>query len=139
MDDLLRGNGQTQATDSVNDETVVQESTAAPALGQATAPLVVSRPASGQTVTVDPAANQTIVLNFDPGAAQVRIEGDRLAARRAVHHQGGRRLALGRRRGAFADRRLVVKDISRLDGVGAAQQIAHNYPSPQTTCRPRDK
>src|SRR3546814_9929022 len=51
---------------------------AGPALCQAQPPLVVSRPAPGQTVVLDVSPDQVIVLNFEPASAQVRIEGDDL-------------------------------------------------------------
>ena len=115
MDDLLRGNDQindhVRASDGVDDDTVVQESTAAPAPGQATAPLVVNRPASGQTVTLDPAAGQTIVLNFDPAAAQVRIEGDDLV------------LAFDDNGDGVPDSRLVFLGLASPDAESATFQI----------------
>src|SRR3546814_5709232 len=51
---------------------------AGPALCQAQPPLVVSRPAPGQTVVLDVSPDQVILLNLEPASAQVRIEGDDL-------------------------------------------------------------
>ena len=74
-DDLQRGNDQIQTENDHPEEAVLLGGDAAPVSGQAQPPLVVSRPAAGQTVVLDPAPDQTIVLNFDPATAQVRIEG----------------------------------------------------------------
>ncbi len=51
---------------------------AAAVIGQAGEPVVLNRPAPGQTVEVQAAAGETYVLNFAPGDAQVQVQGDNL-------------------------------------------------------------
>ena len=47
----------------------------------------VDRPAAGQTATYDAQPGETFVINFDPAAAQVEVDGDNLILRFA---DGGR-------------------------------------------------
>src|SRR3546814_134156 len=79
-DDLLHGNDQRSTeNDHAEDASLLSGAEGAAALvGQAQPPLVVSRPAAGQTVVLDPAPGQTIVLNFEPASAQVRVDGSNL-------------------------------------------------------------
>src|SRR3546814_12947 len=79
-DDLLHGNDQRSTeNDHAEDASLLSGAEGAAALvGQAQPPLVVSRPAAGQTVVLDPAPGQTIVLNFEPASAQVIVDGNDL-------------------------------------------------------------
>src|SRR3546814_12867221 len=77
-DDLLRRDDESHSETEASENAPLIGGEAAPALGQAQPPLVVSRPAPGQTVVLDVSPDQVIVLNFEPASAQVRIEGDDL-------------------------------------------------------------
>src|SRR3546814_11482407 len=77
-DDLLRRDDGIQSETEAAANAPLIGCEAAPALGQAQPPLVVSRPAPGQTVVLDVSPDQVIVLNFEPASAQVRIERDDL-------------------------------------------------------------
>jgi len=62
-------------SDSINSTETGDEGSGM-ALGQAGATVVVERPAPGQTVQIQTAADHTYVLNFPPQQAQVEVQGD---------------------------------------------------------------
>src|SRR3546814_15593628 len=73
-DDLLRRDDEIHSETEASENAPLIGGEAAPALGQAQPPLVVSRPAPGQTVVLDVPPDQVIRLNFEPASAQVRIQ-----------------------------------------------------------------
>src|SRR3546814_16716165 len=77
-DDLLRRDDEIHSETEASENAPLIGGEAAPALGQAQPPLVVSRPAPGQPVVLDVSPDQVLVLNLEPASAQVRIEGDDL-------------------------------------------------------------
>ncbi|WP_193371565.1 type I secretion C-terminal target domain-containing protein [Pelagibius marinus] len=115
-DDLQRGNEQIQTeNDQTPESSSVESSTgrgdAQVAVGQADAPLVVARPAPGQTVVLDPAPNQTVILNFDPASAQVQVD------------EGNLVLGFDDDGDGSVDSRIVFLDLAAQDGETATFQI----------------
>src|SRR3546814_18866159 len=99
-DDLLRRDDEIHSETEASENAPLIGGEAAPALGQAQPPLVLSRPAPGQTVLLDVSPDQVLVLNFEPASAQERIEGadpvlglddagDGAADRRTVQRRAG--------------------------------------------------
>ncbi|MEO3431492.1 hypothetical protein AAFN88_21725, partial [Pelagibius sp. CAU 1746] len=115
-DDLQRGNEQVQsendqATEGGSPETSYGRGDSMVALGQAEPALVVARPAAGQTVVLDTAPNQTVVLNFDPASAQVQVE------------EGNLVLGFDDDGDGSVDSRIVFLDLAAQDGETATFQI----------------
>ncbi|NIA72502.1 type I secretion C-terminal target domain-containing protein [Pelagibius litoralis] len=77
-DDLQRGGDQIQSNDDIYADDQIVGGEARQVIGQAVEPQVLSRPAAGQSVVVEYGPGQPFVLNFDPSAAQVLIDGDDL-------------------------------------------------------------
>ena len=78
-DDLTRGyEGQDDSVTESADASVTENGSESSqvVVGQAAAPVVVNRPAPGQTVEIQAEAGQNYVLNFPPGDAQVRVQGE---------------------------------------------------------------
>ncbi|NIA72501.1 hypothetical protein HBA54_28330, partial [Pelagibius litoralis] len=76
-DDLTRGfEGQDDTSAESAENTYVTGNEGSTAVvGQAAAPVNVSRPAPGQTVEIQTTAGQTYNLDFAPGGAQVQVDG----------------------------------------------------------------
>ena len=117
-DDLQRGDDLTpapnaQASEQSGDQAIHPSNDQREvALGQAEAPLLVSRPAAGQSVVLDPAPDQIVVLNFDPAAAQVQVEAGNLV------------LGFDDDGNGSIDSRIVFLDLAAEGGESAIFQIA---------------
>ena len=77
-EDLQRLGGVDQGVEGAGTDDAVVESGAAEAVGQAQAPQILTRPAPGDTLVITDPAGQAFVLDFDPAAAQVLLDGDDL-------------------------------------------------------------
>ncbi|WP_299397185.1 hypothetical protein, partial [Pelagibius sp.] len=77
-EDLQRLGGIDQGAEDAGTDEALVESGAAEAVGQAQAPQVLTRPAPGDILVITDPAGQAFVLEFDPAAAQVFLDGDDL-------------------------------------------------------------
>ncbi|HIC80056.1 MAG TPA: hypothetical protein EYP07_03710, partial [Kiloniellaceae bacterium] len=77
-EDLQRLGGVDQGVEGAGTDEALVESGAGEAVGQAQAPQILTRPAPGDTLVITDPAGQAFVLEFDPAAAQVLLDGQDL-------------------------------------------------------------